>query len=216
MTEREWLASASPVAMLAHAGADGYERPALFYASALCRLHPELLSDTLRRWGDVVERVLRGELPAKILDDFQELTEGEAGHLSRQGPPAARAYYSVLEDAVFCTWTAAPAEYESDIPAEALGAMRWVAARFVRDIFGNPFRPVRFSPAWRTATAVALARGMYEAREFGAMPILADALQDAGCDNEDVLTHCRDAGGTHVRGCWVIDSVLARREGEER
>jgi hypothetical protein len=81
----------------------------------------------------------------------------------------------------------------------------------LRDIFGNPFRPVSFSPAWRTDTAIALARTMYEAREFSAMPILADALQDAGCDSEAVLTHCRDTSLAHVRGCWVIDLVLGKK-----
>ena len=79
----------------------------------------------------------------------------------------------------------------------------------VRDIFGNPFRPVTFSPTWRTDTAVALARQMYESRDFSAMPILADALQDAGCDNDDILDHCR-GDGPHVRGCWVVDLVLGK------
>ncbi|MBA4186884.1 MAG: hypothetical protein C0467_02580 [Planctomycetaceae bacterium] len=79
----------------------------------------------------------------------------------------------------------------------------------LRDIFGNPFQSVAFSPEWRTSTAVAIAQGMYESRDFGAMPILADALQDAGCDNDDVLTHCRGTG-PHVRGCWVVDSVLGK------
>ena len=79
----------------------------------------------------------------------------------------------------------------------------------LRDIFGNPFRPVTFAPAWRTDTAVLLARQMYDAREFSAMPILADALQDAGCDNADVLNHCR-SGEPHVRGCWVVDLVLGK------
>jgi hypothetical protein len=78
----------------------------------------------------------------------------------------------------------------------------------LRDIFGNPFRPVAFSPAWRTDTAVSLARGMYDSREFAAMPILADALQDAGCEDEQILHHCRDANQVHVRGCWVCDLVL--------
>jgi hypothetical protein len=80
-------------------------------------------------------------------------------------------------------------------------------AALVRCIFGNPFRPVSFDPAWRTSTAVAVARQMYDARDFGAMPILADALQDAGCEDEQVLTHCRSAG-PHARGCWVCDAVL--------
>ncbi len=83
-----------------------------------------------------------------------------------------------------------------------------VQAAFLRDIFGNPFRPpVAFAPEWRTDTAVSLAKQMYESREFSAMPILADALQDAGCDNEDILDHCRQPG-IHVRGCWVVDLVL--------
>jgi hypothetical protein len=79
----------------------------------------------------------------------------------------------------------------------------------IRDIFGNPFRPVAFSPEWRTGTAVSLAHQMYESREFSAMPILADALQDAGCNNEDILNHCRGSG-PHVRGCWVVDLVLGK------
>ena len=80
-------------------------------------------------------------------------------------------------------------------------------AVLLRDIFGNPFRPVTLNPVWRTDTAVAVARQMYESREFGAMPILADALQDAGCEDEQVLSHCRHAG-PHARGCWVVDGVL--------
>ena len=79
----------------------------------------------------------------------------------------------------------------------------------MRDIFGNPFRPVAFSPEWRTSTAVAIAQGMYESRDFGAMPILADALQDAGCDSADVFDHFRGPG-PHVRGCWVVDLVLGK------
>ena len=80
----------------------------------------------------------------------------------------------------------------------------------VHDIFGNPFRPVAFSPSWRTDTAAALAQQMYDSRDFSAMPILADALQDAGCDSADILDHCRDPHATHVRGCWVVDLVLGR------
>jgi hypothetical protein len=85
-----------------------------------------------------------------------------------------------------------------------------VQCRVLRDVFGNPFRPASFSPEWRTDTAVSLARQMYDAREFSIMPILADALQDAGCDDEQVLAHCRDTSLTHVGGCWVCDLVLGR------
>ncbi len=80
----------------------------------------------------------------------------------------------------------------------------------VEDIFGNPFHPVSFDPAWGTDTVVAIAQGMYESRDFSAMPILADALQDAGCEKAAILTHCRDASQSHVRGCWVVDLVLGK------
>jgi len=83
-----------------------------------------------------------------------------------------------------------------------------IQADLIRDIFGYPTRkPVPFDPAWRTDTAVALANGIYEQQAFDRMPILADALQDAGCEDEVVLAHCR-ADGRHVRGCWVLDLVL--------
>ena len=80
----------------------------------------------------------------------------------------------------------------------------------LREVAGTPFRPVVFSPEWHTDTAVSLARGMYESRDFGAMPILADALQDVGCDSDDLLTHCRDPKQVHIRGCWVVDLLLGK------
>lgn len=76
------------------------------------------------------------------------------------------------------------------------------------DVFGHVLNDYRFEREWATDTAVAVARQMYESRAFGAMPVLADALQDAGCDCETVLRHCRDASRAHARGCWVVDLVL--------
>ena len=95
-----------------------------------------------------------------------------------------------------------------DMPPEYAEELA-VQAGLIHDIFGNPFRSVTFSPEWRTDTALSLARQMYESREFGAMPILADALQYAGCDHDDLLAHCR-GDGPHVRGCWVVDLVLGK------
>jgi hypothetical protein len=83
-------------------------------------------------------------------------------------------------------------------------------AHFVRDIFGDPFRPVSLGPTWLTSDVVALAQGIYAESAFDRMPILADALQDAGCMNEDVLNHCRDPKQFHVRGCWVVDLLLEK------
>jgi hypothetical protein len=79
----------------------------------------------------------------------------------------------------------------------------------IREVFGNPFRRVRVNPAWLTSTVTELARGIYEERAFDRLPILADALMDAGCDDAELLDHCRSAG-PHVRGCWVVDLVLGK------
>ena len=76
-------------------------------------------------------------------------------------------------------------------------------------IFGNPFRPVGLDPSWLTSTVLQLAAGIYTDRAFDRLPILADALQDAGCDNADILDHCSSAS-PHVRGCWVVDLILSK------
>lgn len=88
---------------------------------------------------------------------------------------------------------------------------RVCAVALFREIYGNRFlHPVTFDPAWRTSDVMALANGIYAERAFDRMPILADALQDAGCDNADILGHMRDAKATHVRGCWALDLILGK------
>ncbi|WP_227254714.1 hypothetical protein [Frigoriglobus tundricola] len=78
-----------------------------------------------------------------------------------------------------------------------------------RDIFDNPFHTMSVDPSWLTSTVAALAEGIYQEHAFDRMPILADALQDAGCDNADILNHCRGES-PHVRGCWVVDLLLGK------
>jgi hypothetical protein len=102
-----------------------------------------------------------------------------------------------------------PPEEDLDGPETDTNVRRAIA-HLLRDIFGNPFRPVSIDPLFLTETVVSLAEQMYESRDFAAMPILSDALLDAGCDNEDVLNHYREPG-PHVRGCWVVDLVLGKR-----
>ncbi|HET6574996.1 MAG TPA: hypothetical protein VFG68_15425 [Fimbriiglobus sp.] len=76
----------------------------------------------------------------------------------------------------------------------------------VRDVFGYPFAPVKFVVSWRTDTVTALAEAIVGDGAFDRLPILADALEEAGCDNQRLLDHCR-AAGPHVRGCWAVDVV---------
>jgi hypothetical protein len=83
-------------------------------------------------------------------------------------------------------------------------------AKVMRDISGNPFRPITLNPSWLIPSVLTFANGIYFEKAFDRMPILAAALQDAGCDNDDILNHCRQPG-EHVRGCWVIDLLLSKQ-----
>jgi hypothetical protein len=74
----------------------------------------------------------------------------------------------------------------------------------IREIYGNPFWPVFFDSAWRTSNVVDLAQTIYDEQAFDRLPILLDALMDAGCNQEEILNHCRQPED-HVRGCWVLD-----------
>lgn len=82
-------------------------------------------------------------------------------------------------------------------------------ADLFRDIFGNPFRQVTLNPSWLTAAVVQLAQLIYDERAFERMAEVADALEQAGCSNSDIVQHCRGPG-PHVRGCWVVDLILGK------
>jgi hypothetical protein len=117
-------------------------------------------------------------------------------------------------------------EWEDESEVEAANGYAVLAALadaqadqavLVRDVFGNPFQPVKLDTAWRTPTVLALAERAYEERELPSgsldaslLAVLADALEDAGCDNEEMLSHLRQEGAGHVRGCWAVDAVLGK------
>src|SRR5262245_45497126 len=83
----------------------------------------------------------------------------------------------------------------------------------LRHIVGNPFHPQAVDDyilAWNDMVIPKIAQGIYEEGDFQRLPILADALEEAGCTNEDILTHCRDPKQVHVKGCWVVDLLLGK------
>jgi hypothetical protein len=217
MTEQEWLANPYvPDLLDAPVLSDAIRKKRLF-ACGCCRLI----------WDQLVGT--RSRKAVRKLEEFADAISSEK--MRRDAYNIANAAFLEMQTPVIeSNWTAACAvvcaanRRESwpnnlfgnvwsalrvKFPNDAAAVSRAVTEVF-RDIFGNPFRPVAFDPAWRTATAVARARQMYDSRDFGAMPILADALQDAGCEDEYILTHCRDTSVPHVRGCWVCDLVLDR------
>jgi hypothetical protein len=96
------------------------------------------------------------------------------------------------------------------------GGEQQVACALARDVFGNPFRPVTLEPAWLTASVIGLTQAAYEERRLPEgtldqtrLAVLADALEEGGCDNHYILTHCRQPT-VHVRGCWVVDLLLGK------
>ena len=82
-------------------------------------------------------------------------------------------------------------------------------ALWLREVVGNPFRWVRWEDEWVTRTVHALATTAYAEGRFDTLPVLADALDDAGCDNAELLAHLRGPG-PHARGCWALDVVLGK------
>ena len=92
----------------------------------------------------------------------------------------------------------------------AFALAREQQVELARDIFPPPGYTPTLPAEWRTATVLALAGQMDETGDFYAVPILADALQDAGCDDEVILARCRAASGVHCRGNWVVDLVRGR------
>ena len=157
------------------------------------------------------------ELAERVADDLatdRERAEGAAAVLEwepqeeQEREEQERAARILLADAGFFARLPTAFQYRPYQPDNVGTPEPGLCDRF-RDVFGNPFRPVTFDPSWLTSDVAALARGMYETCDFSPMPILADALQDAGCDSEDVLGHCRGPG-PHVRGCWVVDLVLGK------
>jgi hypothetical protein len=207
MTEAEWLTTDSAPGMLTCVGPFS-ARKHLLYGCVCCRWVWAELAPERRAAVELLEGHADG---AASRDECQR-----AAVVARAAPPIEgedKYSRSMVDMALRLTSERAVQSLESSLaglfanntPDEQMAQASWM-----RDIFGNPFRPVAFSPTWRTDTAVTLARQMYDAREFSAMPILADALQDAGCDSDEVLTHCRGVG-PHVRGCWVVDLVLGKQ-----
>jgi hypothetical protein len=151
---------------------------------------------TTKQWDDTIAHAAAAQLVAH--------KDSEAANMCGQFAAQIR----------LSEWAFANGYWPPDWTAPEVNAA-WTARQkeiinLLKDVVGDPFRPVTFNPSWRTSDVMLLAQGIYDDRAFDRMPILADALQDAGCENEDILSHARDATATHVRGCWVVDLVLGK------
>ena len=207
MTEKQWLSCKNPLTMLDAPCIPTADRKRRLFGVACARRVSHRLSDQkCEEAFEVVEQFVDGHLNRAgffaAIEEMQATIRAKRIKASDYFLPREflrkSARHSASNTALFVM------DFTTNRKAEPAALVA-----LLRDIFGNPFRPVTFDPAWRTSTVLALVAQMYESRDFSPMPILADALQDAGCDNPDVLDHCRGPG-SHVRGCWLVDQILGK------
>jgi hypothetical protein len=216
MTEAEWLAT-DLMTMWRYLADKASERKLRLVAVACCRELWEFIRDERGRRATVVaERYADGMATAGELQAAYEdaaVLEPEIDSYPAEKASAWVAHQSAVVASENALGHSATGAY--DVPGHFLlwrrqkKRMRKFSVKLLREVFGNPFHPVAADPSWRTSTVVSLAEGIYADRAFDRLPILADALQDAGCENPDVLGHCRGPG-PHARGCWVVDLLLGK------
>jgi hypothetical protein len=236
LTEAEWQASPDPESLLAHLrGWAGDRKLRLFACACLRRAWPLLPDEASRNAVAVAERFADGTAGERDLAAAREAARGGvddaaleggpeaalrsasgaacahawAGHGNVGGPPAA------VPAQLFHSWMGDAGGADTSDWDAAHTAERRAQAALLRCV-ANPFRPAALHPAWlawRGGTVVSLARAAHDERELPSghldpvrLAVLADALQDAGCDDADVLGHLRGPG-PHVRGCWPVDAV---------
>jgi hypothetical protein len=236
MTEDQWLSTTNIDAMLEHLGNDASDRKLRLFACGGVRSMAHLLTEHCSRHAvKIAERYADGLVNKRSFGDSRKSIRAKERGVLRaavfsksrdDGNSEAIANKAAIAWAA--TWDAArgllragamdagryialaiPIAQKADTPNNLLHTDLSIIAR---DIFGNPFRPVTVHPDWLTwndGTVPKLAQTIYDDRRFDLLPILADALEEAGCDSADILAHCRGPG-PHVRGCWVVDLLLGK------
>lgn len=228
MTEAEWLTCADPDPMVEWVRSKASERKLRLFACACCQRlgRQRLLPDADSRTAvEVAERYADGLVPKKALaaarSEAYRVVKAQRG---RRGvnTGAYHAWCATRENlraaivslAGGAAWTASYRRSPSGLltaSGEDVERHQAALADLVRDVFGNPFRkPPAVSPTvltWNDGAVVKMAQATYDGRGFNRLPILADALEDAGCDDRTILEHCRGSG-RHVRGCWLVDAIL--------
>jgi hypothetical protein len=216
MTEREWSKCTSPETMIGYlaslvssSGAVRTRKKRLF-ALACCHRIDHLLTDArcreeLQIAEEYAERQVSSEEHqaawAAVLSSFSKDTTALRAVLCAKvagwGGASGSAAQAQSQEPV-------PTNFRRQEPSRRERAFQ---CQILRDIFGNPFGPVAFTPTWLTATVKVLASSIYAEKTFEWLPILADALEETGCTSPDLLAHCRQSG-VHVRGCWAVDLLL--------
>lgn len=230
MTEDDWLTGeASYQELLAEPDVTISSRKLqLFLCGCVRWVEGLLVDDRCRAAIEAAERFVDDQIPESALRRARR-GAWEVGFLG-VGGPADRAAYVAAEYPTSpilialvtqhvraaleqeASWRIAQGQAIHEGFHEVGKAARLVQEALFRDIVGNPFRPVVLDPTWLTwndGVAASLAHLIYHERRFDDLPILGDALEEAGCDIDPLLDHCH-RGGPHVRGCWVVDLCVGR------
>jgi hypothetical protein len=212
MTEREWWQATDPRPMLEFLqGKASVRKLRLIAVAGWRRVWHPLRYKQRREAVEIAEQVADGLVSDSNRQAFwevlqrmkeQAITDGNfewATWLRYTQSPVSK---DVIHEILFIPGTYATPQQSRDM------------CRLLREVFGPlPFRPISIDPTWLTwhgGLLVSMAQRMYEGRDFGDMPVLADALEEAGCTDPDILSHCREEGAVHVRGCWVIDILVGK------
>jgi hypothetical protein len=222
MTEQEWLECTDPQKMLAFLRGKASDRTLRLFACACCRrIWHSLTDERSRRAVEVAEQFADGAATDEELDAAGAAAEAAMYH-------AAAAVYAVgdagnvamlaADAAIGAARRAAGGAHLAARSAAALAGEHAMAAKkaqceLLRDISSNPFRPSPALPsaalAWSGGTVRRIAQAIYDDRAFDRLPVLADALEEAGCTDSELLGHCRGPG-PHCRGCWAVDALLGK------
>jgi len=219
MTEEEWNTCTGPQPMLEFLRGKVSDRKLRLFAVACASSLSHLLTDERSRKAvEIAESYVEGLLrPDELLAACDEAADACTRYASRWN----LARDSQAEDlAEIAAYTAVWASVEDDrlewsfVPdgisfLSRASSTRKSAALLLHELIVNPFRSIALDPSCLTATVTSLATAIYQERAFDRLPILADALEDAGCSNQEVLSHLR-GGGEHTRGCWPLDLVLGK------
>lgn len=214
MTENDWLLGEKKQAMLQFIRETASARKLRLFLCAVLRsaaVWPQLTSRSSRRAVEVGERYADGMADRVELKAAQSCAYGAYSRMVMSARYTQERFAYLAQQATWSDsflrtyamdWLARMVKHSSlDIPAALF-----------HEVHGNPFAPAAFDPTWRRwgdGTLPRVAQGIYDTGVYDQMPILADALEDAGCTSPLILDHCRGPD-EHVRGCWVLDLVLER------
>ena len=236
MTESEWLGCADPTPLLEFLRGKASERKLRLFACACCRRVSHLMSDSRAFHAmDVAERAAEGGVSEEETEPARLANFDLYYEVKPDGTWDNRAGYAQaahLAQAVNHAWSSGAADWAASFASHGLAyeagryeTTAWTAAQraesaaqstLLRDVFGNPSLPVSVHPVQLTPTVLSLAQAAYEERimpsdelDPARLAVLSDALEEAGCDDADILNHLRSSE-PHVRGCWAVDLLLGK------